>query len=332
MKKYQHLSSKERLKLYGAYQKGLTITQIANLLQRSKSTISRELKRNTKGKWYLPDRAHKLYRERYSGRPRKIKADSELYYYIRHKLMAGWSPEQISGRLKRENKPYYACHETIYQYIYRERQGKTWYNFLARAKPRRGKRKGRKVGSGKFLGLRLIHSRPDHILNRQQMGHWEADTIAFAGHKYENVTTLLERKSRYLIMIKNKNRQSEHVMQAIQNALMQLPRNKRRTITFDQGSEFAHWRKLERQTKCIAYYCDPHSPWQRGSNENMNGRIRRFLPRVIPIDHLCQRQIDNICKKINMIPRKVLGFLTPREAIKLKARIVCCTSNLNAPL
>lgn len=280
MKKYQHLSQKERLKLYDYYQTGLSRSEIAAKLNRSRSTIGRELNRNKTGSRYLPDTAQKLYQSRYSGRPRTINPDTPLYYYIRYKLMAGWSPEQISGRMKAQRKPYYVCHETIYQYIYHERQGKTWYAYLARAKPKRGKRKGRKAGSGKYLYVRSIHGRLSEVMTRRQMGHWEGDTIGFSSDKYENITTLVECKSRYLIMIKNNNRQSENVMKSIQYVLNQLPRFKRRTITFDQGSEFAQWRPLEKQTKCTTYYCDPHSPWQRGTNENTNGRIRRFLSRL----------------------------------------------------
>jgi IS30 family transposase len=330
MEKYQHLSQKERLKLYSYYQDGLPVRQIAAKINRSPSTVSRELRRNKIQQGYLPDTAQKLYRLRYRGRPRKINPDTAVYHYIRHKLIAGWSPEQISGRMKVENKPYYVCHETIYQYVYQERQGKTWYAYLARAKPTRGKRKGRKVGSGKYLFIRSIHDRPSEVMGRQQIGHWEADTIGFSSHKYENITTLVERKSRYLIMIKNKSRQSASVMGSIKQVLIQLPRLKRRTITFDQGSEFAQWRDLQQQTKCRAYYCDPHSPWQRGTNENTNGRIRRFLPRSTLIQTLIQTDIDKICKKMNTIPRKVLRFHTPKEMIKLNFQIDCCTSNLNA--
>ncbi|MBM3469162.1 MAG: IS30 family transposase [Alphaproteobacteria bacterium] len=116
----------------------------------------------------------------------------------------------------------------------------------------------------------------------------------------------------------------------IQRVLSQLPRLKRRSITFDQGSEFAQWRDLEYQTKCKAYYCDPHSPWQRGTNENTNGRIRRFLPRSTLIQAFTQTHIDKICKKMNTVPRKILSFHTPKEMIKLTSQIDCCTSNLNA--
>lgn len=329
MKKYQHLSQKERLKLYDYIQQGLSPAEISKRLNRSRSTVSRELKRNKSGPRYLPDTAQKLYLSRYPGRPRKIKPDTAVYHYIRYKLKSGWSPEQISGRMKMEDKPYYVCHETIYQYIYKTRQGKDWYTCLTKAKPTRGKRKGRKVGSGKYH-IRSIHQRSEEIMNRQQMGHWEADTIGFSTHKYENITTLVERKSRYTFMIKNKNRQSDNVMKSIEEVLNQLPRFKRRTITFDQGSEFAHWKLLEKQTKCMVYHCDPHSPWQRGTNENTNGHIRRFLPRSTFIQSLSQDDIDWICKKMNTFPRKILGFHTPKEVIKLQSQISCCTSNLNA--
>src|SRR6266700_3597163 len=119
MKNYQHLSQKERLKLYDYIQKGVSPSEISKKLNRSRSTISRELKRNRTGSRYLPDSAQKLYLSRYPGRPRKINPDTALYHYIRYKLISGWSPEQISGRMKVENKPYYVCHETIYQYIYK---------------------------------------------------------------------------------------------------------------------------------------------------------------------------------------------------------------------
>lgn len=161
MKKYQHLSQKERLKLYDYSQMGISISEIADKLNRSRSTISQELKRNRIGSWYLLDTAQKLYVSRYPGRPQKINPDTAVYHYIRYKLKSGWSPEQISGRMKVENKPYYVCHETIYQYIYRERQGKDWYACLAHAKSKRGKRKGRKLGLENiiFAPFIIVHQR-----------------------------------------------------------------------------------------------------------------------------------------------------------------------------
>jgi len=330
MKVYRHISKKERRRIYELQLSGTPISKIAEILSRPKSTIYRELKRNRAGKLYLPDTAMKLYKSRYKGRVKKIKSEGGLYYYIYNKLKKGWSPEQISGRMKREGKKYYVCHETIYRYIYKEHKGKEWYKYLLRAKPRRGKRYGRKVGSGKYLFIRKIDERPAHINHREQFGHWEGDTIGFSD-KYRNVTTLVERKSRFLIMIKNNSRKSEEVMGKIKNLMLQMKRSKRRTLTLDQGSEFARFHNFEKATKCLTYYCNPHSPWQRGSNENCNGRIRRFFPRDSDIATISQTSIDFICKKLNNFPRKVLGFRKPIEAIKLSYKIECCTSNLNPP-
>lgn len=319
MKEYKHLSIKERKSIYSSLQCGLSITYIANKLNRSRSTLYRELKRNRDKKYYLPDTAQNKYISRYKGRRRVIIPDTNMYSYILEKLKAGWSPEQISGRMKLENKNYYCCHETIYEYIYKTRKGKEWYKYLAKAKVNRGKRKGRKHGSGKFLGLRSIHERPALINERKELGHWEIDSMVCKSHKRENVTTLVERKSRYLIMLKNENHQST----ALYNKLLKLIKSKGlsfKTITCDRGSEFAHYKIIENKTKSKVYFCDPYSPWQKGTNENTNGRIRKYMPRSSDITKFDQNSVDCIAKKMNSIPRKVLGFKTPREVIKWRTK------------
>jgi transposase, IS30 family len=322
MSNYTHLTLKERKKLFAYLQMGLSIKELAKRMKRHRSTIYRELNRNSEDKYYTPCSANAKMKLRYSGRPKKIHPDTALYYYIVRQLKKGWSPEQISGRLKLENKPYYVCHETIYQYIY-QRSYKNMYHLLARKKPCRGKRYGRKHRSGKYLYIKSIHDRPSKIEARRILGHWEGDTIAFASSKYENITTLVERKTRFIMLKKNNNRKTNTVMPAISSIINKYPRKMWKTLTLDQGSEFSDFYEIERQTKCITYFCDPHSPWQRGSNENTNGRLRRFLPRTIEISKITQNELDKLSKNLNNTPRKCLGFMTPKEALFQDCRSIC---------
>jgi len=327
MKVYTHLSLKERRRIYVFKDMKLTPLEIAKRLGRHRSTIYRELKRNSEGNYYLPDTAHRLTQSRCKKPSFRITTNTALYDYILRRLKDSWSPEQISGRMKLENKPYYACPETIYRYIYR-RSNKGMYRCLARKKPQRGTRYGRKVGSGKFAGIRLIDQRPIEIETRQNIGHWEGDTIGFSSSKYENITTLVERKIRYVKLIKNSNRTSNEVMGSIKGLIKQgsCPKKLWKTLTFDQGSEFADFRTIDRETKCKTYFCNPHSPWQRGTNENMNGRLRRYLPRETRIQDITQNRLDQLSKKLNNLPRKCLGFMTPREALLLNCKTICRTS------
>jgi IS30 family transposase len=197
MPSYTHLTKREKLRIRGHLDTGKSISQMAKILGRHRSTLYRELKRNRSGRMYLPDTAGRKYMMRRSRKGKsKIKSSSKLFWYIAQKLKLGWSPEQISGRMRLDGTPYYACHETIYRYIYGCKRGVQWYPYLSKAKPYRGKRLGRKVKSNKYTGIKLINTRPEEISTREQFGHWEGDTIAFSKDKYLNVTTLVERMNR----------------------------------------------------------------------------------------------------------------------------------------
>lgn len=324
MLSYTQLSKKERFRIHIHLDKGKSIQEIAKLLGRHRSTIYREVKRNSFNKRYLPDTAHKKYKRRRSRKTKsKIKLCNKLFWYIAQKLKLGWSPEQISGRMRQKGKGYYACHETIYRYIYQCKKGADWSQYLCKAKPYRGKKIDRRVRDYKYKGIKLISARPKEISTREQFGHWEGDTIAFSKDKYINMTTLVERKTRFSICVLNQSRQSHEVMSKIQFIMQGLPNYCWKTITFDQGSEFAYYRLLERPKKrCSVYFCYPRSPWQRGSNENMHGRIRRFLPKGYDTELLNQSGVANLAKKLNNTPRKVLNYLTPREALQQHTRYV----------
>ena len=311
---YKHLSQQERKRLYSWVQMGLGIKDIAKKLRRHRSTIYRELKRNSVGKYYLPYDAHRKYIKRRGSIRPKIQRHPVLYGYILRHLKMGWSPEQISGSMRLKGKDYFVCHETIYRFIYGY-NSKKLYQYLYRAKPRRGPRWGRKVGSGKYKGIKLIHERPLEA-NDRHFGHWEGDTVHFGTvNQLKNISTLVERKTRYVHIIKNQNLKSKHVLGQLEELINRQPRKAWKSITVDQGSEFADYRSLEIRTRCKVYFCEPHSPWQKGSNENMNRRIRQYLPRTSKIENISQQELDDLADKLNNIPRKCLGYLTPKQAL-----------------
>jgi IS30 family transposase len=214
--------------------------------------------------------------------------------------------------MKHQKLTIYVCPETIYQYVYKSKD-KALYHCLPYKPPKRHKRYGRKKRLCRYGGMRLITQRPADISLRDRFGHWEGDTIQFMGERKKVVTTLVERKSRMVILIKNSSKHSRGVMEKINSKFEKLPGKMCKTMTFDQGSEFADHRYLKDKMNCDVYYCEAHSPWQKGSNENMNGRLRRYLPKTAQIEHVTQQQLDLLAEKMNRCPRKCLGFKTPNE-------------------
>lgn len=313
MNDYTHLTRKERYRIYALLDMGKTEDQIAEKIQRHRSTIYRETSRNLEEEEYYPIVAQQKAEARRRGiRSCKLQRDAALYDYVVRHLRMGWSPEQISGRMRLEGKGYYICPESIYRYIYREKN-KGLYRYLHYKKPRRRMRHDRNPRACRYGNIRLITNRPKEVEGREKFGHWEGDSIVFNTNRKKSVVTLIERKSRAVSIIKNENIHSEVVMEGIKNTFMHMPKKAFLTATFDQGSEFADYRKIEGATGCRVFYCEVRSPWQRGSNENMNGRLRRYLPLYTDIESVRQKQLDKLAEKINNTPRKCLGFRTPRE-------------------
>jgi IS30 family transposase len=214
--------------------------------------------------------------------------------------------------MKYHKLSFYVCHETIYQFVYQSKN-KELYHCLPYKKPKRQKRFSRQKSPCRYGKIRLITERPEDIATRKRFGHWEGDTIQFKGNKEKVVTTLVERKSRLVFLIKNNSKHSQGVMDKIKKKLEGLPEKMCKTITFDQGCEFAAYRELEQGLKCRVYYCETHSPWQKGSNENMNGRLRWSLPKEAEVDKITQDELDQLAAKMNRCPRKCLGYKTPQE-------------------
>ena len=313
MGKYTHLSIIDRRRFYIFLEMKLSMTDIANRLGKHRSTLYRELARNKEPEGYFPKVAQQKVDERAKRRRlSKIEKDGYLRDYIVRSLKKGWSPEQIAGRMKYHQLTIYVCHETIYQFVYQSKNKELYY-CLPYKKPKRQKRYSRQKSPCRYGKIRLITQRPAEITTRKRFGHWEGDTIQFKGVKEKVVTTLVERKSRLVFLIKNNSKHSCGVMGKIKEKFSALPEKMCKTITFDQGIEFADYRQLEHENKRKIYYCETHSPWQKGSNENMNGRLRWYLPRETDIAKITQDELDQLAAKMNRCPRKCLGYKTPQE-------------------
>jgi transposase, IS30 family len=310
MRRYTRISLFERENIYILKQAGHNQTYIANKLGRDKATISRELRRFISDPLgYLPDRANDIA-GRLAWRNLHLFRNARLRSYVIDRLKEGWSPEQISGRLKCERSDMQVSHETIYKYIYSEegRQNKLFY-LLTRKKPQRTRKHGRKPRQSHIPETAAISNRPAAIDKRKKIGHWEGDLVIFKSVQSANVSTLVERKSRLVKLVYNRGKYTDQVVGGIKNVMSALPETHRTTITLDRGTEFASYKNLGIKT----YFCDPHSPWQKGSNENFNGRLRRYLPKGRIPQNLSQELLDKIEEKMNNLPRKCLGFKTPYE-------------------
>ena len=312
---YEQLSLDERCEIARLRGSGSSIRQIAAALDRQPSSISRELKRNTgsgpRAGPYKPTYAQaQTAARRWSGA--KLERDGVLREQVLAGLRKGWSPQQVSGRLKLEKgRPVIGC-ETIYRFIYaqlkRTNDG-AWRFYLPRAKARRGRR-GLKGGSpASFIQQRVgLAERPAEALTRNQPGHWEADFMLFSAYG-QSVLVLHERTSRLTALVKTANRKAKPTAKTLGGLLGPLPKHLKQSVTFDNGTEFAEHHSLGLAT----YFCDPHAPWQKGGVENAIGRIRRFLPRKTNLDEVSHDHVIAVAQAYNQTPRQCLDFHTPAE-------------------
>ena len=319
-RRYCQLCIEERV-LIGLLQKeGHSLRMIARHLGRCVSTVSRELRRNSKPtkQWpggYKPARAHDLAlrRRRWDARF-KLARQPELRRHVRDRLAMGWSPEQIAGRLALEHAHTVISHESIYRYIYyRSAQKDYWHRLLPRAKHRRGRL--RKRGASPVTRIKhrtSVHERPDDADRREQPGHWEADLMLF--RKYgQAVLVAHERLSRFTHLSRQPNKQAKPVVKALSSLLAPLPQGLRRSITFDNGTEFFEHHTLTSSLAMQTFFCDPYCPWQKGGVENAIGRIRRTLPSKADLAAVTDTTLEAIVRRYNDTPRKCLNFRTPHE-------------------
>src|SRR5690242_7217680 len=325
---YQHLSLEERCEIAQRRAAGQSIRQIAAALDRAPSSLSRELKRNSSSRGaYKPGYAEDQATAR-RWRGSKLLRHLELQTLVLDRLGRGWSPQQVAGRLAREQGRTVISHETIYRFIAAQiarTKDYAWRRYLPRGKSKRGYR-GRRGGSAaEHIKHRVpIALRPAAAGDRIQPGHWEADLMLFRTYG-QAVLTLHERSSRALAILRQPNKQAAPVADAIQALLSSLPSKLRQTITFDNGTEFAYHHALRQSLDIQTFFCDPHAPWQKGGIENAIGRLRRVLPRKTDLATLTAAQIRHLARRYNHTPRKCLDFHTPAEVF-LKALHFECDS------
>jgi transposase, IS30 family len=327
---YGQLSLEERVEIYRLHAGGKSQNQIASALNRAASTISRELQRNSRPTkiWsggYDPVRAQQLAerRRRWDGRF-KLARQPDLRDRVGESLAMGHSPEQIAGRLARDHGRVIISHESIYRFIYhRTAQKDYWHQLL----PRRKKTRGQHARSrGNLIKQRRsVAERPAEIEGRGTPGHWEADFMLFAKCG-QALLFLHERQTRFNIVHRPNDRKAAPTAKTIARQLGRLPKAMRKSISFDNGNEFAEHYTLHQRLGIQTFFCDPHSPWQKGGVENSIGRLRRFLPRKADLNLLTAADLRRHVHNLNNTPRKCLDFKTPAEAFsKLKSTVALQT-------
>ena len=307
--------------------RGLGVKRIAKILGRSHSSIVRELHRNSfQGKHYVAIHAHHkaVARKSRANYHPKIATTRWLEKHIRLKLMSGWSPEQIAGRLKLECGKSVICHETIYSYIYQETIPENdLREYLARHHKKRRRWSGRRIHRGQIIRRVSIHLRSEMIDSRKEFGHWEDDTVEGKGHK-DGLHTTLERLSRFYLALKISRIASEESVAAQKHIFARLPVFSRLSVTHDNGRENHLHHQLIDELGIQTYFADPYSSWQRGSNENANGLLRRYFPKGTDFAKIPQEEINEVVNEINSKPRKCLGYNTAQEVFTRNLNM--CTS------
>jgi IS30 family transposase len=321
---YYHLSSEERYVISYLVLDELSLREIGRRIGRHHSTISREIKRNRPT--YADDAVYWYDAAQQYADQRKIKvrhwrrkSNKQLVRYVLSKLIDDWSPEQIAGRLIDDypgNKLMRISPEAIYQWIYTDAvNGGNLYAHLRRCHKKR--RKQRRYGSlrGLIPGRVSICQRPQAVDQRTRFGDWEGDTLEGAKGSGA-IATHVERKSRYLVAAKLADKSANTMTSACASAFEPVPKQMRKTLTVDNGKEFAQFKQLEKLTGFCVYFADPYSAWQRGCNENTNGLIRQYLPKGTNFKDITNNDLAKIVKKLNHRPRKCLNYQTPHEVIQ----------------
>ena len=318
-KQYIQLTLREREKIFALRVRGKTATNIAEILERHKSTISRELRRNRAPTYnrYSAHSANKrsILRNGRRGRRPKL-ADKKLrQYVVRMLLKEQWSPEIIANQVIKKLPGHCISHETIYQFIYDTRNSKRRDLIKALARQyRRRKRRGysRRHCKTHIPSRRSIRERPAQVQDRKQAGHWEADTMV-SRKSLAAIGVILERKARYVKLAKLKRKSAGLLRSAINRRLGRIPRHLRRTITYDNGSENTEHLLVNKRIGTESFFCEPYHSYEKGSVEQVIGLLRRWIPKGYDLSKVSSRQLKKIEKRINARPRKCLQYLTPSE-------------------
>ena len=325
---YTHLRPEERYVIDHLVHYGLTNGEIARRLGRSPSTISRELRRNAKQEehyWYQYAQRDSEERFRTAHQGHHCRAE-QVHRYVERALREHWSPEQISARMRKDyprNPAMRISHEAIYQWIYTDaRAGGDLHTCLRRGHRRRRKQRKRLRAVGRIKERVGIEQRPPIVERRGRFGDWESDTMQGAARQGGGLATHVERKSRYLVAARLTDRTSETFMRQSIEELAEIPQRLRKTLTADNGSEFARFKQLEASLGFRVFFANPYCAWERGANENTNGLLRQYFPKGCNFHAITDQEVKVAVDKLNNRPRKSLGYRTPNEVFfKLPARI-----------
>jgi len=314
------LTRTEREEISRGLALGQSIRSIAGRIGRAPSTISREINRNGGAEGYRATEADDAAWDR-ARRPKRCKLvqNRALAGVVTDKLRLLWSPEQIAGWLKHtypSNESHHVSHETIYRSLFIQARGALKKELLGHLRRTRGMRRSRhhtqKTDThGRIVGAVSISDRPACVSDRAVPGHWEGDLVF--GSQNSQIATLVERQTRYVMLVKVGGKDTETVVNALIKHARKLPQELYKSLTWDRGKEMAGHKRFTLATDIQVYFCDPRSPWQRGSNENTNGLLRQYLPKGIDISGYSQAQLNALARQLNQRPRKTLGFQTPAE-------------------
>lgn len=312
MKHHTQITDAERNVISALACAGLEQKEIAKIICKHPSSISRELKRNkSSGKYHAGKAKRKLKRRRKNAKQGCKKIRGSLRRKIIYRLKKYWSPEQIAGRLSLDAEERVICHETIYRFIYEQRPDLEKYLRIQKGKYKR-RYGAKKREQEREDTKRRIDERPAIVEERARIGDWEGDTVI--GERGKNgLLTHVERKTGFLLADKIESWKAEHVLERTVVRFNQLPEDKRRTCTYDNGVEFSEYELIERLTKLKVFFAYPYHSWERGTNENTNGLLRQFFPKKYSLTCITQEDIDKVVKLINTRPRKRLGYLSPSE-------------------
>ena len=314
------LTLAEREEISRAVVAGHSIRSIATLLGRAPSTVSREIKRNGGQECYRASLADQAAWDR-GRRPKtcKLAKNRTLAHLVADRLQMQWSPEQIAGWLRRNypgDENYQVSHETIYRSLFIQARGALKKELLGHLRRTRAMRRSRHHTQktddhGRILDTVSISERPAIVEDRAVPGHWEGDLLC--GSKSSQIATLVERHTRYVMLVKVAKKDTETVINALIKNARQLPQELYKSLTWDRGSEMADHKRFTLATDIKVYFCDPHNPWQRGTNENTNGLLRQYFPKGTDISTYSQAKLNAVARRLNTRPRKTLNYETPAE-------------------
>ncbi len=321
------LTTGEREEISRGLAAGVSLRALSRQLQRAPSTLSREVRRNAGRAHYRASRADdRAWDQSRRPKPWRLATHPALRRLVAQKLAVQWSPQQIAHWLRRtfpRHADMRVSHETIYRSLFVQSRGllkRTLLQELRRPRAMRRSRRSAPIGY-RPLDIVSIRERPADVEDRAVPGHWEADLLTGAGPSF--IATLVERQSRYVMLLRLPNKQADTVVRALARRIKQLPPGLVKSLTVDRGGEFGAHRQFTLATNIRVYFCDPQSPWQRGSNENTNGLLRQYFPRRMNLSGISQARLDAIALRLNTRPRMTLGYQTP--AAKL-SEIVASTS------